>query len=144
MASLTPWSPLREMREALDDLMDESVNWAGPAQMTAPSANVAQTTHDVLVEMRLPGISKENLSIEVGDDFMTVSAEVHQEDESGDRQYFRREFAQQSFSRSIALPAIVHGEKAEAEMKQGILHVRIPKVIEEKPKTTRVNIKSAD
>lgn len=145
MANLVPWSPLREMRETLDELMDETVNWTtSGAQISGPAVNVLQTKEEVVVEARLPGYHKDNISIEVGEDFLSISGETKQEEESTDKQYFRREFALQSFNRTISLSALVQAEKAEAEMKHGLLRVRIPKIIEEKPKTTRVAIKTEE
>ena len=143
MNSLTPWSPLREMRQALDELMDENTQWSAP-QMSLPSVNIYQAAREVVMEIQLPGYRKEDLSIEVGEDFLAVAGEVPHASEEEGRQYIRREFAKASFSRTVALPAIVQAEQAQAEMKHGILTVRIPKVIEEKPKTARISIKSAE
>lgn len=143
MASLSPWSPLREMREALDELMDETMNFnSSLPQMSLPAANVYQTTDDVYVEVRLPGHSKEELAIEVGEDFVTVASEV--EESADSRQYVRREFIEQSFRRTIALPALVRAEGATAEMKQGILRIKLPKIVEERPKTARISITSVE
>lgn len=150
MTTLVPWSPLREMRTMLDDLLDESA-WPVAPQLSVPAVNIHQTENEVRVEMRLPGFKKDDLSIEVGEDFITISGELKSESEKSadgkneeDKQYFRREFMEQSFTRSMALPALVQSEKAEAEMKNGVLHVKIPKVVEEKPKTSKVSIKSVD
>ena len=144
MSNLMPWSPLREMREALDELMDESVSWSAHPQMSGPAVNVSQNEHEVIVELRLPGFKKEDLAIEVGEDFLSVSGERKQEQEEDGRHYFRREFAHQSFQRTISLPALVQTDKAEAEMRHGVLSVKIAKVVEEKPKTARIEIKSGE
>jgi HSP20 family protein len=142
--SMVPWSPLREMREALDELMDETANWSAAPQVSAPAVNVSQTEREVVVEMRLPGYRVEDLSIEAGDDFLSLSGDTTSKDDDTDRHYFRREFVHQSFQRSIALPALVEGNKADAEMKHGVLTVRLPKIVEEKPKTAKIQIKSAE
>jgi HSP20 family protein len=141
MNHLTPWTPFREMREMLDDMMENSLVAATPAAFL-PAVNISQTEKEVHVDLRLPGYKKDDLSIEVGEDFLTVSGETQQENEEQNKQYARREFAQQSFSRTIALPALVQTEKAEAEMKHGVLTVRLQKAVEEKPKTKRIEIKA--
>ena len=136
---LTPWSPLREMREALDGLMDETIAINSLPQMTLPAANVYQIGQSIFVEMCLPGYEKEQLSLEVGEDFLTVSAEgINEYDD--EREYVRREFAPQRFSRTVALPALVVTDTAKAEMKKGILTVQLPKIVEERPKTSRISI----
>lgn len=146
MNYLVPFSPLREMREMLDGILDETSNWPTPVGITAPAVNISQTKKDVLLEMRLPGYKKEDLNIEVGEDFITVSGEASVESPDSDqksaeeRQYFRREFVSQSFSRSMSLPAPVISDQAKAEMKHGVLHITLPKQVEEKPKTTKLKI----
>lgn len=140
MSTLTPWSPLRDMREMLDEMMDTNMAWATPAtSMSIPAANLSQTETDIQVELRLPGFKKEELSIEVGEDFLTISGESKSESEET-RQYIRREFASQSFSRTMALPALVETDGATAEMKHGVLHISLKKQIEEKPKTAKIEI----
>jgi HSP20 family protein len=139
MTHIVPLSPLREMREMLDELMDAT--WTAPSPAIAgPAVNVAQTDAAVHVELRLPGFSKDELSIEIGEDFVAISGEQQQSTEQSGKQYFRREFATQSFTRTITLPAPVAAESARAEMKHGILHITLPKRVEEKPKTHKVDI----
>ncbi len=142
MAQLVPWSPLRDMREMLDELMDESAQWSTPAAVAAPAVNIAQTEKEVHVEMRLPGFKREDLSLEVGEDFLTINGEMRVEESTEETQFFRREFAAQSFTRTMSLPVLVQTDTAAAEMKHGILHIILPKKIEEKPKTTRLEIKA--
>jgi HSP20 family protein len=144
MANLVPWSPLREMQRMLDDMMDETIYSAPLSSGSGPAVNVSQTERDVLVDVRIPGFTTDNLTIEAGEDFLTVAGETSQTQEDGAAQYFRREFVSQSFSRTVSLPALVQGDKAEASMKNGVLHVRIPKIVEERPKTSKINIKSED
>jgi HSP20 family protein len=140
MNHLVPFSPLREMREMLDGLMDETASWAAPVALTAPAVNISQTSTDVHVEMRLPGFKREDLTIEVGEDFISISGEKKQEAQGEDKQYFRREFAESTFNRTLSLPALVQVNEAHAEVKYGILHVKLPKIKEEKLKTTKLEI----
>ena len=142
MSNLTPWSPLKEMREALDELIDESNQWQGGAQISVPAANISQTATEIQIELYLPGYQKDQLSIEVGEDFVTIAGEARNTGENGE--YYRREFVHSSFQRSLSLPSMVQVGEAEAEMKHGVLTIRIPKVIEEKPKTARISIKSLE
>jgi HSP20 family protein len=139
MNHLTPWSPLRDMREMLDGMMDESAGWNSPVALSAPAVNISQTENAVLLEMRLPGYKREDLSIEVGEDFIAVSGE-HKTEVQSSKQYFRREFVEGTFSRTMSLPALVESAKAVAEMKHGVLFVTLPKIKEEKPKTTKLEI----
>lgn len=131
---LIPWTPLEEMREMFD--------WATPAPNNAPAANIAQTNNEVIVEMCLPGYTDADLDIEVGEDFVTIQG--RDQEEVGDKQYFRREFALASFTRTLSLPALIQTELAKADMKHGVLTITLPKIREEKPKTTKLAITSHD
>ena len=139
ISSLEPWAPLKEMREALDELMDDR-NFQHQPQMSVPAVNVYQNANNIIVDIQVPGFTKEALAIEVGEDFLTVTATF--ENEAEEYNYFRREYSLSSFARTIALPAIVESDRAEAEIVNGILRVSIPKLIEERPKTSRISIKS--
>lgn len=141
MNHLVPWSPLREMREMLDGLMDDTTAWNAPTTITAPAVNIAQTETEVLVEMRLPGYKRDDLTIEVGEDFISVTGDKKTEEQKEGKQYFRREFVETTFSRTMTLPALVQSSQAQAEMKHGVLHITLPKIKEEKPKTTKLEIK---
>jgi len=143
MSQLAPWSPLRDMREMLDGLMDENAAWSNPASVSVPAVNIFQNEQEVCVEMCLPGFKREDLSLEIGEDFLTVSGTKREENMNATH-YFRREFTTQTFTRTVPLPAIVHTDNAKAEMKQGVLSVHLPKIIEEKPKSKRLEISSED
>lgn len=131
---LSVWSPLEAM---LNGLMDER---AAEQQISnLPAVNISETTTDIQVEMRLPGFRREDLELEVGDDFLTVRGERREERRS-DHTVLRREFTTQDFTRTVGLPAAVTSDKASAEMNHGLLTVILPKRLEPKPKTTRLTI----
>jgi HSP20 family protein len=140
MTHLTPWSPLREMRSMLDELMDESSWPSHMAVVSAPAVNITQSAESIEVAVRAPGYKKDEITLEVGDEFLTVSGEAKNEQVSEDRHYIRREFASQQFSRTIPLPSPVAHEGAKAEMRDGILYVTMQKVKPEGPKTSTVAI----
>jgi HSP20 family protein len=131
------WSPLREV---LDDIMQDRKLLSASSPSTPPS-NIAQTEKEIYLEFRLPGYKKEDLSIEVGEDFLTVSGEVA-ETEEGEKHYVHREFMHASFTRTISLPAPVQTDTAAAEMKNGVLTIRLEKISENKPKTKKLEIKA--
>ena len=85
----------------------------------------------------VPGLKAEDLKIEILDNEVTLRAEVEMaEEESG---LLLRERCPLSFSRSLRLPDPVEAEKAEAEIENGLLRVRIPKAEEAKPKRIEVS-----
>lgn len=139
---LTPWSPLREMREALDELIDDSKLWNSPTLPAGPAVNIYQTETEVIIEASLPGYQKDELSLEVGEDFLVIIGQPSVQESN--KNYFRQEFSLSGFKRAVALPALVNTEETAAEMKQGILIVRLQKIVEEKPKTAKIHIKESE
>ncbi|HSI21245.1 MAG TPA: Hsp20 family protein [Verrucomicrobiae bacterium] len=131
-----PWEPLREMRDMLDDFMGDAPRLeAGPT----PLVNMKDEGEVIVVEMQLPGFSKEDLTLEITDDQLTVSAELMEatQPESGQ---VTREFARRAFTRTLMLPAVVQSDHADAKMKNGILTVRLPKRMDDRRRPKRLEI----
>jgi HSP20 family protein len=85
----------------------------------------------------IPGIDKKDLKIDVNEDVLTISSESKSESEENKNGYKRKEFSYSAFSRSFYVPENVNREKIEANYKDGILTVALPKQEEEKNKITR-------
>ncbi len=139
MPNIIPWSPLHEMREAIDRMMDE--NFALPAKFSTPAINVHQSDKEVVVEAHVPGYKEEDIEVEISDGLLTISGktEVKKEEEKG-KQYLHREWSAESFSRTISLPENVTEEKAEASIKDGVLTITLPKIEPEKPRVKKLKV----
>jgi len=141
---LSPFSPMREvssLHDAIDKLFDENISKGGTSIF--PVINVYEKETEVVVEAEVPGISEEDLTIEAGDDTITLSGARKSEKEVQEENYFRKETNFGSFSRTINLPSSINKEKAEAELKNGILTVTIPKQKKIKPKVTKIKVKKS-
>ena len=88
----------------------------------------------MLVKASLPGIKPEDLNIEVRDNVLIISGETKLETERKEENYFLNERRYGQFRRSVALPYAVKVEQAEAEIKDGILTLTLPKGEEAKPR----------
>jgi len=122
------------------DLFDwNDKNFSG-TDSTLPSVNVKQTDNEFEIELASPGIKKQDFKIELDKNLLTISAEQKEEREEKNKneKYTRREFNYRSFSRSFTLPAdVVQSDKIEAEYKDGILHITIPKNERAKPQPAK-------
>ena len=117
------------------DLFDWSNQNYSTTNTTLPSVNIKEDTDGFEVEMAAPGFSKNDFTIELNNDVLTISSEKKIENETKDNQRFtKREFSYQSFSRSFTLPNTADNEKIGAKYENGILRVSIPKKEEAKPK----------
>jgi HSP20 family protein len=146
MPSLVRLEPFRDLwtfRSAMDRLFDETIGQTGTpfGGFGTPAIDLYQTTDDVVIKASLPGVSAKDLNISVTGDVLTLRGEAQEEKETEGAQYHIKERRYGSFTRSIALPAAVVADKADAQFENGILTLRLPKAEEVKPKTITVKAK---
>ena len=139
---ITPWSPMREashLHDAIDRLFED--NATGSQTLQIPQVNILNKDKNIVVTADMPGINEDDISIEVGDESITISGERKVDGEDKEKDFYRREVSYGSFTRTMSLPSVVDKDKAEAELKNGTLRVLIPKKAEMTPKVTKLKIK---
>ncbi len=105
-----------------------------------PSVNIKEDENGFHLELAAPGLNKEDFKVNVDNDVLTISAENKVENEDKKDNYTRREFSYTSFKRSFTLPATAEGEKIEANYKDGVLNITVPKKEDAKPKRREIAI----
>jgi len=86
----------------------------------------------------LPGLSEDDVSIEIQDNVLTVSGERREDHEQKERGWHRVERTFGRFSRSLTLPEGVDPDSVQASFEKGVLEVRIPKPEERKPRRVEI------
>ena len=117
-------------------------DWMGGTQtlntLTVPPVNIRETDNAYEVELSAPGKKKEDFSIEIDNDLLTISSEFKTENNTEEEGKFtRREFSHSSFRRSFTLPETVKEEDIKASYEHGILKISLPKKEEALPKPKR-------
>lgn len=104
-----------------------------------PSANLKETDVKLEVELAAPGMKKEDFKVEIDNKILKISSEKEEEHEEKRKKdnYVRKEFSYHSFYRSFYLPDSVEESKIEANYKDGVLHVVIPKKADSRKKTIK-------
>ena len=104
-------------------------NWLGRWEKEFPAVNIAENEKNYSVEVVAPGFRKEDFKLKIDDDVLTISAESKTEnDEKGNgKEYTRREYSYNSFTRSFQLPDNVKDDSISAGYKDGILNIELPK-----------------
>ena len=92
-----------------------------------PAVNIREDDKNYVLDFAIPGIDKKDLKIDMNEDTLTISSETKNESEENKEDYRRKEFSYKSFSRSFYIPENVNREKIEANYKDGILTVSLPK-----------------
>lgn len=103
-----------------------------------PSVDIYETPENIIIEADLPGISKNQVSVEVKDNILTLRGERALE--ATDHNYLKKERCCGTFQRAFTMQYTVTPEKIKAKFKDGVLEISIPKPEEEKPKRISVNI----
>ena len=102
-----------------------------------PAVNIREDDKNYVLDFAIPGIDKKDLKIDMNEDILTISSETKNETEENKEDYRRKEFSYTSFSRSFNIPENVNREKIEANYKDGILTVSLPKQEVDKNKVQR-------
>lgn len=102
-----------------------------------PAVNIREDDKNYVLDLAVPGIDKKDLKIDINEDVLTISSETKTESEESKDGYKRKEFNYSEFCRSFYIPENVNREKIEANYKDGVLSVSLPKQEEEKNKITR-------
>ena len=138
---LTPFDKLFD--SMFETNFPEFVNTVGvtPYQGSAyPKVNVYEYDDKVGIVAEIPGLDKKQLNVEVEEGILTISGDKHNTFEDDGAKVLRRELKQSSFKRSFELGEQLDGDNINANFKDGVLSVSIPKIEPEKPKKTFVKI----
>jgi len=123
-----------------DNLFNYPVNDVESDNAFIPRVDIKDEKDSVSITFELPGLDKKDIKVLVKDKVLSVSGERSFEKEEKENGYLRSEIRSGSFSRSFTLPEYVDDEKIEADYKNGMLVIRMPKVEEVKPKEIDVKV----
>ena len=135
--------PLESIREEMQELLSGTLGerWdLFPNDRVCPSLDLAETDGALEVRMDVPGMEAKDIDIQVNGNLLTVSGERKEEREEKGKTYHRVERRTGSFSRSVTLPCPVEEEDVDAQYKNGILTIRMPKT--EEAKAHKITVKS--
>ena len=105
-----------------------------------PAVNIREDEKQFSIEVALPGLSREDIKIEIEKDMLMISSERKGEKEESRNGYTRKEFGYSSFCRNFHIPENVDAEKISAAFNNGILNVELPKTKEETKLSRTVKI----
>ncbi len=111
------------------------------ADWLAPASDAKADEAAYRITMELPGVAEDAIEITVNSGVVTVKGEKSAEREEKGETWFFSERQYGAFSRSFRLPEDADGGAVEAHLKDGVLHISVPKKAPEQPEATRVKIK---
>ena len=147
--SLMRWDPSRELEEVSERLnrlfgrpiaTRETGKEALATPDWAPALDIVETPEEYVIQVEVPGITKENVKVNVMDGILRIEGERRQEKEEKGKKFHRIERCYGTFLRTFGLPEYVDETQVRAEFKEGILTIRLPKTQKAKPKTVEIKV----
>jgi HSP20 family protein len=144
---ITRWESLptiETLQEEMNRLFHQlAPNGDGDSDLMAfmPSAELEDTPDAVHLKLEIPGLEAKDLDIQVSEHSVAISGERKSETKTEEKGAVRSEFRYGKFERIIPLPVQVKTDAAQAEYKNGILTLNLPKVAQEQKKVVKVEVK---
>jgi HSP20 family protein len=122
----------------VDRLFDRLFDVGAASQRWAPAMDLTEAEDHYLLKADLPGLSEDDVSIEVENGVLTISGEREAEHERNEKGWHRIERSFGRFSRTLTLPEGLDPDGVTAEFDRGVLSVRIPKPEQVKPRRIEI------
>jgi HSP20 family protein len=146
--ALVRWEPAREvdsLQSEVNRVFDAFFgNGGARTRRWVPAMDLVETEDQLVLRADLPGLSRDDVEIEIKDGVLTVSGERKTDHEEKSEGFYRVERAFGRFSRSLTLPDGIDAERVAAEFNDGVLEVRIPKPEETKPHRVAIDAGSVE
>jgi HSP20 family protein len=146
-ATITRWTPVADpFRDRMNRMFDDFLRDMLPARASEevasgrwlPAVDIKESPETLSLVVELPGLKKEEVSIMVENQVLTIAGERKFESEQKDETYHRIERSYGGFLRSFTLPANIEADQVDARFENGLLTVTLPKVDEAKPRRIEI------
>jgi len=147
--ALIRWEPVaelgtiqNEMNRLFNTFFDQPnpTSRGGTGRRWIPAMDLVEAGDNYVLRADLPGLSDEDVNVQLEDNVLTVSGERKAEHETEHEGYYRLERAFGEFSRSLTLPEGVDPDGVQAHFERGVLEIRIPKPEQKKPRQVQISL----
>jgi HSP20 family protein len=139
--TLVRWDPFHDLLN-LQQRWSQRVTESGDAHDSwAPLVDIFENGDDLVISAELPGVTQEDIDVQVEDNTLKLSGERKRETEHKDGESYRTERVYGKFVRSFRLPKTIDATRIAARFKNGVLEITLPKAEETKPK--KIDVKAA-
>jgi HSP20 family protein len=140
----TPFVFMRRFTEEMDRLLEGFGFGAQVNAMWAPQVEVFERDNQLIVRADLPGMTKDNVNVDIIDDALVIRGERASEREENEQGFYRSERSYGSFYRRIPLPEGVNADNAKADFRNGVLEITIPAPQGAEQKRRQLEIRGED
>jgi HSP20 family protein len=146
--ALIRWEPVRELNSLQNEMNRLFASFfdaprateGGAVARWLPAMDLIESDDHFILRADLPGLSDDDVNVELEDSTLTISGERKAEHEEHEQGFYRLERAYGTFSRSLTLPKGINSEGITASFDRGVLEVRIPKPEQHKPKKVSIGV----
>jgi HSP20 family protein len=148
--ALIRWEPIaelntiqNEMNRLFNTFFDQPApagRGGGPSGRWIPAMDLVETADDYVLRADLPGLSDDDVNVELEDNVLTISGQRKAQHEHNEEGYYRIERAFGDFTRSLTLPDGVDPDGVQAHFDRGVLEIRIPKPEQKKPRQVQISL----
>ena len=137
-----PWREMAELQRSINQLFNTGGNTSNDVALSAwtPAVDIFEGEGEYLIKLELPEVSRDDVKINLHEQTLTITGERKIENEDKRDGYHRVERSYGQFYRSFTLPPNVNSEAINAQFKDGVLRLTLPKREEAKPKQIEVKI----
>jgi len=136
-----PFTEIETIRQQLDKVFDQRAATRNNSEATwMPAMELADTGDNFVLKAQLPGIDPKDIDVQVTRESISISGERRYENTDEKSGYVRSEFRYGKFHRVLSLPAHIQNDSVQAEYKDGILMLTLPKVTEARNKVVKINL----
>ncbi len=104
-----------------------------------PHVDLVERDEEVVLRAEVPGVEKKDIDVSITGNSVTIKGQTRHEEKEEKGEYYRCEISRGAFSRTVALPAQVDPDRANANFKDGILEITLPKVEKAKRRTLKLD-----
>jgi HSP20 family protein len=147
--ALIRWEPAAELNTIQNEMNRLFNNFfdqpsagrdAASSRRWMPAMDLVETADHYVLRADLPGLSDEDVNVQLEDNVLTISGERTAQHEHDAQGYYRIERAFGSFARSLTLPDGVNPDAVEAHFDRGVLQITIPKPEQKKPRQVQISL----
>jgi len=138
--SLIKWEPFDEFDRVFRDISSLPALKMSDVGFDL-AVDLYEDGSNLVAEMNLPGLDGDNIDVEVEDNHLRISGRREEVAEKKEKSHYSKEIKRGSFERVVTLPNIVDQGKVEAEYKNGVLKVVMPKKEDGEEKRIKVTVK---
>ncbi|WP_193195584.1 Hsp20/alpha crystallin family protein [Nostoc sp. MG11] len=140
---LDPFREIDTLQRQMNRLFDRLVSTDGEERTGfnfIPAAELKETDDAIHLRLEVPGLEAKDVNVEATPESVSISGERRYESKTEENGVTRSEFRYGKFQRVIPLPSLIQNDKVQAEYKNGILSLTLPKAESEKHRAVKVNV----